>query len=389
MGMQGPSNSVLVMVVIGASVVVLMFFGLTSSAPSAWSPRNDLVVTDTFASTAGTPSNAAESTVGTAAGSYRVMVTGGAGFVGMHTSLRLRSQGHYVVAFDNLNTYYSPALKNARVQNITAEGVDFVEGDVCDASKIESILIEHQINKVIHLAAQAGVRYSLGHPFEYTKNNVDCFVNLLEVLKDHKEIPLVYASSSSVYGKNTKQPFSESDEVNLPASLYAATKRSNELIAHVYHNLYQVKSIGLRFFTVYGPWGRPDMAYWDFTTKILSGTPIKMFNHGQLKRDFTYIDDIVDGVTGCLDITFEHEILNLGNNQPVEIKEFVKTIEDSLGKKAIIEMVGMQKGDVKETYADVSKANKLLGYRPHTSLAEGIKKFVSWYCEYHKTCTSQ
>merc|ERR1711871_1355523 len=215
----------------------------------------------------------------------------------MHTSLRLRAMGRRVVAYDNMNTYYSTELKRARVAQLRAHGVLFVEADVCDAKSLAEALDAHNIERVVHLAAQAGVRYSLEHPFAYTRSNVECFVALLEVLRG-RAIPLVYASSSSVYGLNTKVPFSEGDPVLKPASLYAATKRSNELIAHTYHHLYGQRSVGLRFFTVYGPWGRPDMAYFSFTDKIMRGEAIQMYNHGNLERDFTYIDDIVDGVVG-------------------------------------------------------------------------------------------
>ena len=228
------------------------------------------------------------------------------------------------------------------------------------------------------MAAQAGVRYSLKNPQSYVHNNVECFVQLLEALKN-TNIPLIYASSSSVYGKNTKVPFKETDPVIQPASLYAATKRENELLAHVYHNLYKQKSIGLRFFTVYGPMGRPDMAYYSFTIYILEGKHIEVFNYGKVSRDFTYIDDIVDGIVACMTVKFDYEILNLGRGQPYSVGQFISIIENVTGKKAIKKMMPMAKGDVLITYADTSKAKSLLGYNPQVSLEEGIHKFVEWY----------
>lgn len=310
---------------------------------------------------------------------YRVLVTGGAGFIGMHTCLRLQATGHYVVAYDNLNTYYDPSLKAARVRELRDHNVPFVHADVCNSTALSNVLVHHRIDRVLHLAAQAGVRYSLDHPHEYVHNNINCFVTLLEAIKT-KNIPLVYASSSSVYGTNKKVPFAESDKVENPASLYAATKRADELIAKVYHNLHAVESIGLRFFTVYGPWGRPDMAYWSFTENILSGVPIRLFNHGKMGRDFTYIDDIVGGIVAALGTrTSSPLILNLGSHRPVPLNRFVHTIETKLGKKALIESVGMQPGDVPRTYADLTLSKELLGYNPTTTLEEGISRFIDWY----------
>ena len=311
---------------------------------------------------------------------HRVLITGGAGFVGMHTAERLKKMGHHVVAYDILNDYYDPALKEARVKRLKQAGVTFIKGDVCDAAALEKAVSENKIDRIVHLAAQAGVRYSLKHPFTYTRNNIDCFVTIFEMLKDHPHIKFVYASSSSVYGLNDKVPFSETDPVVKPASLYAATKRSNELIAHVYHNLYGIASIGLRFFTVYGPWGRPDMAYFSFTDKILRGVPIQMYNHGNMMRDFTFIDDIVSGIEACLFVAPRGpQILNLGNNKPVHLKRFIQVIEDAIGTKAIIESVENQKGDVPKTYADIAKAQLLLGYSPSTPLETGIPIFVKWF----------
>jgi len=316
-------------------------------------------------------------------GPYRVLVTGGGGFIGMHTSLRLQANGHHVVAYDNLNSYYNPALKQSRIQKLHANDIPFVRADVCNATAMEAVIKEHRISHIVHLAAQAGVRYSIDHPHEYVRNNVDCFVTLLEAIKA-LNVRLVYASSSSVYGKNDKIPFTETDPVERPASLYAATKRSNELIAHVYHDLYKQQSIGLRFFTVYGPWGRPDMAYWSFTKSILEQTPIRMFNHGNLERDFTYIDDVVDGIVASLDVlSYTPLILNLGSHRPVHLKRFIEIIEASVGQRAIIESVKMQSGDVPRTYADLAQSRRVLNYNPTTPLEVGIPRFVEWYLEHH------
>ena len=307
-----------------------------------------------------------------------VFVTGGAGFIGHHVIKELQSRNISVIGIDNFNDYYSPGLKYAR-----AKQTDVVyDVDVCNKDSIQSMLLKHKITHVIHLAAQAGVRYSIEHPQAYVRSNVECFVQLLEVLKS-TNIPLVYASSSSVYGKNTKVPFSESDPVVQPVSLYAATKRENELLAHVYWNMYKLRSIGLRFFTVYGPMGRPDMAYYSFTKNIMEGKSINVFNHGKLSRDFTYISDIVDGIVRCLQVDYDYEILNLGRGEPQELMTFIRTIEAAVGKKAVLNFQPMAKGDVLTTYADVSKARRLLGYNPKVSLQEGIENFVEWYKEYY------
>ena len=304
----------------------------------------------------------------------RVLVTGAAGFIGHHVVMELQGKAVPVVGVDNFNEYYDVSLKNARA------GISGVvqDVDVCDSEAMRAVLLENDITHVIHMAAQAGVRYSIDHPQAYVKSNVECFVQLLELVKN-TNIPLVYASSSSVYGKNTKVPFSESDPVVQPVSLYAATKRENELLAHVYWNMYKLKSIGLRFFTVYGPMGRPDMAYYSFTEKIIEGKPIPVFNHGKLSRDFTYVTDIVDGIVRCLQVEFEYEILNLGRGEPQKLMTFIRTIEQAVGKEARLDFQPMAKGDVLTTYADISKARKLLGYEPKVSLKEGIKKFVHWY----------
>lgn len=308
----------------------------------------------------------------------KVLVTGGAGFIGHHTIMELLKRNVHVVGIDNFNNYYNTSLKYARalisnvVQNV----------DVCDSATIQELFDMYSFTHVIHLAAQAGVRYSIDHPQAYVKSNVECFVQLLEVLKN-RNVPLVYASSSSVYGQNTKVPFSESDPVVQPVSLYAATKRENELLAHVYWDMYKLRSVGLRFFTVYGPMGRPDMAYYSFTKNIVEGQPIPVFNHGKLSRDFTYVSDIVDGIVRCLQVDYEYEILNLGRGEPQELMTFIRTIETAVGKRADLNYQPMAKGDVLTTYADVSKARRLLGYDPKVSLQEGITHFVKWYKEYN------
>ncbi len=303
-------------------------------------------------------------------GNYDILVTGAAGFVGHHLMVKLPN----AIGVDNFNDYYDKSLKYKRA----ALSGRVINGDVCDKELISNIITTYRIKKVIHMAAQAGVRYSLKTPQAYVRSNVECFVQLLEVLKN-TNIPLIYASSSSVYGKNTKVPFSETDPVIQPASLYAATKRENELLAHVYRNLYKQKSIGLRFFTVYGPMGRPDMAYYSFTKNIMEGKPINVYNYGDVSRDFTYIDDIVDGVIGCTKIDFNYEILNLGRGQPHTVGKFIEIIEEATGRKAIKKMMPMAKGDVLITYANVSKAMKMIGYSPKVSLEEGINRFVVWY----------
>jgi len=317
---------------------------------------------------------------------FNVMVTGAAGFIGMHTAIALENLGMTPIGYDNVNQYYSVQLKETRIDELKKRNITFVRGDVCDVDKLKKTIREHNITRFIHLAAQAGVRYSLDHPLEYTRNNVDCTVNLLEVLVELglKEQPLVYASSSSVYGNNLKVPFQETDRVEDPASLYAATKRSDELIAHTYYNLHNISSIGLRFFTVYGPYGRPDMAPFIFTDKISNGETIQVFNHGNSRRDFTYVGDIVQGIIHSLFVnTGRPELINLGNGRPIVLADFVRIVEKQVGRKANIQSVGMQKGDVPTTYADISKAQWLLGYFPTTNLDLGIKNFVEWFREYN------
>jgi UDP-glucuronate 4-epimerase len=312
---------------------------------------------------------------------YNVLVTGAAGFVGMHTALELKRLGMTPVGYDNVNSYYSVELKQKRIDELRKHDIEFVKADVCDVDTLKATIQNHKITRVIHLAAQAGVRYSLDHPLEYAHNNIDCMVHLLETLKDlNLQETLVYASSSSVYGNNLQIPFRETDRVENPASLYAATKRADELIAHTYFNLYNISSIGLRFFTVYGPYGRPDMAPWIFTDRVSHNQTIKVFNHGKSKRDFTFVGDIVQGVVNSLFVpVHQPELVNLGNGNPVVLADFVRIIQEQVGQKALIQEVGMQKGDVPVTYADITKARRLLGYNPTTSIEVGIEQFVKWF----------
>ena len=316
-----------------------------------------------------------------------IMVTGSAGFIGFSLSLELLKQGYKVVGIDNYNDYYLPALKEARGK-ILKEHKNFTERRIGleNYNDLESVFKEFKFSCIVNLAAQAGVRYSLTHPFVYEKSNVAAFLNILELVR-HYNIPrLVYASSSSVYGGNKKTPFSETDSVDSPISLYAATKKTNELMAHCYTHLYGFQSIGLRFFTVYGPWGRPDMAMWLFADAISKGNPIKVFNYGKMKRDFTYIDDIVSGVKESIfsQKLNQYEIFNLGNNKTEQLMDMISLIEKELGTEAKKEMLPIQPGDVPETCADIKAARKKLGYEPATSIEEGIPKFISWFKEHKK-----
>jgi UDP-glucuronate 4-epimerase len=313
----------------------------------------------------------------------KVLVTGAAGFIGYHVSQALRRRGDFVIGLDNFNDYYSPQLKRDREALLKEEGIDIVEGDICDKEKVEGILRDNAITHVIHLAAQAGVRYSLENPDAYISSNIQGFVSVLEACRSVPGIKFVYASSSSVYGRNTKVPFSIEDRVDNQASLYGATKKSNELIADVYHHLYGIPVVGLRFFTVYGPWGRPDMAYYSFMRKILEGETLPLFNYGKMRRDFTYIDDIVDGVIASVDADIQCEVFNLGNNTPHELGYFVALLEKYAGREVKKELLPMQKGDVFETYADITYSQKILGFTPRVTLEEGLQHFARWYCEYH------
>jgi len=311
-----------------------------------------------------------------------VLLTGSAGFIGYYVARTLLEAGHTVIGMDNFNEYYAPALKRAR-HNMLQEYGCFrsFEHDLADLPAVERCFSEFSPELVCHLAAQAGVRYSLRNPHAYQKSNLEGFVNLIEQSRLLPVKRFVYASSSSVYGGNTKMPYSEDDPVNTPVSLYAATKRSNELMAYTYTHLWGLQTVGLRFFTVYGPWGRPDMAYWSFLEAMICHEPIKVFNYGMNRRDFTYVDDVIRGVLAALtvDRLETYEIINLGNHQPVEVMSFIQNLEELSGERAVMEMVGPQPGDVVATYADIEKAERKLGFRPVTSLREGLESFVEWY----------
>ena len=314
-----------------------------------------------------------------------ILVTGGAGFIGSHVAKKLVDDGYEVVVIDNLNDYYSPQLKKDRLQFILKKpDYVFEKVDISDFKSLKKIFEKYNFDAICHMAAQAGVRHSLKNPWLYEQSNILGTMNLLELAKDFGIDKFVFASSSSVYGGNTKVPFSESDRVDNPISFYAGTKRSKELLAHTYHHLYGIKITALRFFTVYGPWGRPDMAYFGFTDLISKGKQIDVYNHGKMRRDFTYIDDIVDGVVSALEKDFDFEIFNLGNNKPVELIKFIELLEEHLGMKADKRLLPIQPGDVAETWADIEKAKEKLGYNPQTTVEEGLKKFVDWYKEYNK-----
>jgi UDP-glucuronate 4-epimerase len=310
------------------------------------------------------------------------LVTGTAGFIGFHVARKLLGDGHRIVGYDDLNDYYPVVLKQARHAELKQlDGFTAVEADLCGLDQLNEVVDEHQPEVVCHLAAQAGVRYSLTHPFVYEKSNLLATLNILEVCR-HKSIErLVYASSSSVYGGNRELPFSEDQSVDHPISLYAATKKANELMAHVYTHLFGFQTIGLRFFTVYGPWGRPDMAMWLFTEAMSQGRPIKVFNYGKMQRDFTYVDDIVAGVVASMqaDGLGQYEIFNLGNHRSEELMHLIGIMEEELGVEAEKEMLPMQPGDVPATYADIDRAREKLGYEPTTPIEVGVPKFVQWY----------
>ena len=316
----------------------------------------------------------------------RILVTGAAGFIGSTLSHALLARRHEVVGFDNFNDYYPVALKEARAARLEGRpGFRMVRGDLADSAAVGALFSGPRFDVVVNLAAQAGVRYSLTNPMAYVSSNLTGFVNVLEACRHHGLPRLVYASSSSVYGGNTKLPFSEDDRVDTPVSLYAATKKSNELMAHVYTHLFGLQTVGLRFFTVYGPWGRPDMALWLFTDAMLAGRPIKVFNHGKMRRDFTYVDDIVSGVVSCVESSAlgPEELFNIGNNRSEELLHLIEVLAGALGVEPKMEMLPMQPGDVPATYADVSRISAKLGYRPTTPIEVGVPSFVKWYREYH------
>jgi UDP-glucuronate 4-epimerase len=315
----------------------------------------------------------------------KVLVTGAAGFIGMHVAERLLADGCEVVGVDSLDAYYDPALKAARLARLQATpGFSFERLDVADRAATAALFGSGGFERVVHLAAQAGVRHSLQNPHAYAQSNLVGFVNVLEGCRHAGVGHLVYASSSSVYGGNETMPFSEDDRVDHPVSLYAATKKANELMAHSYSHLFGLPTTGLRFFTVYGPWGRPDMAAFLFVDAILSGRPIDVFNHGDMKRDFTYVDDIVEGVVRVLGhVPSPYRVLNIGNSDPVALGDFIAAIEDALGMKAHRRLLPMQPGDVPATFADVSALTALIGFKPGTDVREGVRRFVDWYRAYY------
>jgi len=322
-----------------------------------------------------------------------VLVTGAAGFIGFHTSRALLARGEKVVGIDNVNDYYDPTLKEARLAILHEnDGFDFARADIADKEAVAALLSRRRdIDRVVHLAAQAGVRYSLINPYEYIRSNLEGHVVLMEACKKLPNLRhFVYASSSSVYGANTKLPFSVLDPVEHPVSLYAATKRSMELLSESYARMFSMPLTGLRFFTVYGPWGRPDMAAFIFTKKILAGEPIPVFNNGDMRRDFTFVEDIVRGVIGCLDGPADlvegkppHRVYNIGNHQSEKLMDFIDILEQALGKKAEIDFQPMQPGDVRETYADIDATQRDFGFKPTTGIAEGIPRFIDWYREFY------
>jgi UDP-glucuronate 4-epimerase len=315
----------------------------------------------------------------------KFLITGAAGFIGYHLIQRLIAQGKEVIGLDNFNDYYSPALKRERASRLSEKGASILEQDICDQNALFGLIKDKGITHIIHLAAQAGVRYSLINPHAYVHSNLQGFIPILEACR-HFQLPLVFASSSSVYGLNEKMPFSESDMTDNPVSLYGATKKANELMAFSYHHLFKIPMIGLRFFTVYGPWGRPDMAYFSFADAICNERPIQVFNHGKVERDFTYIDDVVDGIMAAIANTAGFEIFNLGNHRPEKVLHLVQILEDCLSKKAKVEFLPLQAGDVEATYADIDKSRKKLGFSPKISLSEGINRFANWFLEYRELC---
>lgn len=315
-----------------------------------------------------------------------ILITGVAGFIGFHLSKKLLEQGENIIGFDNLNDYYDINLKENRLKILQKyENFSFIKGDLANKEKIEKLFIDYNPEIVVNLAAQAGVRHSINNPQIYVESNIIGFFNILEACRNNSVKHLVYASSSSVYGNQEKTPFSTEDTVDNPISLYAATKKSNELMAHAYSHLYGIKTTGLRFFTVYGPFGRPDMAYFSFTKKIFDNETIKIFNNGDMYRDFTYIDDIVQGIENIINSApkYDYKIYNIGNNKPEKLMFFIETLEKIIGKAAKKDFLPMQQGDVYQTYADVADLTNDFGFKPSTSIEDGLRKFVDWYKEYY------
>ena len=313
----------------------------------------------------------------------KILVTGCSGFIGMHLCKSLLLENENVLGVDNLNDYYSVNLKNARLDQLhNFKNFNFFKVDLCDMDSLEAIFKEFKPQIIVNLAAQAGVRYSIKNPNSYIKTNIMGFMNVLECCRKYHVEKLVYASSSSVYGNTKKIPFDVNDSINRPISIYATSKIANELMSHTYNHLFKIKTIGLRFFTVYGPWGRPDMAYYIFCDKINKGEPIDIFNNGNLKRDFTYIDDIVNGTKSAMDSNYECEVFNLGNNKSENIMDIIRLIEKNIGKNAIINYKDLEPGDIEQTYANIEYSQKKLGYKPKISITEGVPKFVEWYIDY-------
>lgn len=337
----------------------------------------------------------------------KILVTGAAGFIGFHVAQRLIARGDQVVGFDVVNDYYDVALKERRLSMLDEAGAQqgasyaFIRADLADQAAVTAAFVEHGFDRVIHLAAQAGVRYSLENPHSYVQSNIVAFTNILEACRHYEVKHLTYASTSSVYGANTKMPFSEHEGVDHPLQFYAATKRANELMAHSYSHLFRLPTTGLRFFTVYGPWGRPDMALFKFTKNILAGEPIDVFNHGNHTRDFTFVDDIAEGVIRASDAVAApnqewnsdapdpatsnapFRIFNIGNCSPVKLSEYIEALEAALGKKAIKKLLPLQPGDVPDTYSDTTELERAVGYKPATPVTEGVRRFVEWYLDYH------
>lgn len=334
--------------------------------------------------------------------SQKILVTGGAGFIGFHLTQLLLDRGYEVIGIDNMNTYYDIKLKEGRLAILQPrEHYTFIKMDIKDKEEVDQLFEEYRPDYVINLAAQAGVRYSIQNPYAYVDSNLMGFINILEACRRYPVKHLLYASSSSVYGGNKVAPFSTEHQVDHPVSLYAATKKSNELMAHTYSHLYKIPTTGLRFFTVYGPWGRPDMAYFSFTQNILSGKSIKVFNHGKMERDFTYIDDIVEGIYRLLDHIPQanpewdetkdqlsesfapYKVYNIGNNQPVQLEKFISVLEEKIGREANKVYMEMQPGDVVRTYADTADLEQAVGFKPRTSIEEGLGRFAQWYKEFY------
>lgn len=311
-----------------------------------------------------------------------ILITGAAGFIGFHTALALK--GTSVIGLDNFDPYYSVDLKRKRASILQKEGIEVIEGSILDKELVLQLIEKYKITKIIHLAAQAGVRYSLTNPDVYLSTNIDGFLAILECVRKHPSVQLIYASSSSVYGLNETIPYSTEDRTDRQASLYGVTKKANELMAQTYHHLFNLNCVGLRFFTVYGPWGRPDMAYFSFTKAIEENKTIDLYNFGKCRRDFTYVKDIVEGILGCFMLPSGNHIYNLGNHKSVELSYFVETLENLLNKKANIRLLPAQPGDVVATWADIEMSEKDLGYVPKTSIEEGLKSFTEWYKDFYQ-----